>query len=92
MKGARTHVPLGAATKGLRDQILLRHAALGPGGGPSRCQVTTLRKAKVIFPTRDAAGLAEWELAQLGALRQSVYGCGDHFHLSKLGAGPEVER
>lgn len=92
MRATRGHVPLGDATKALRDEVLRRHAVLGAGGGPSRCHANPLRKAKVVFPSRRAAVLAEWELAQLGALRQSVYGCGDHFHLSKLGAGPEVER
>jgi hypothetical protein len=84
-------IPLGAQTSALRNAILHRYALLGPGGGLSRCQSSPARKAKVIFPTRRAALRAEEELAQVGALRQSVYPCGEHFHLTKLRLGPEVQ-
>jgi hypothetical protein len=93
MKGRRTHTPLWAETSALRDEILRRHAVLGRGGQLSRCEVHPGRKRKVTFRTWRAAVRAEEELAQVGALRQSVHECGDHFHLTKLrGTAPEEGR
>ena len=80
---------LGAQTADLRDEIMRRYAFLGPGGHPSRCHLP--RRPKVSFPTREAADLAERELALVGGLRQSAYQCRDHFHLTKRLA-PEVTR
>ena len=72
----------------LREEIIARHARLGPNGYPSRCagSATGGGRPKVVFSTMAAAAQAERELTDLTySLRQDVYPCayGAHFHLTK---------
>jgi hypothetical protein len=82
--------PIDRAAAEEREQILTRHARVGPNGRPSRChpiaEAGPDAKRKVIFPSKRAAERAEQALANLfGALRQTVYPCpyGDHWHLTR---------
>ena len=77
------HPPIAFATADLRAAILRQHARLGPSGRPSRCHPGPGRQQKVIFPSRTAAANAEADLAAIGCLRQGVYACRGHFHLTK---------
>lgn len=72
----------------LREEIIVRHARVGPNGRPSRCaaSATAGGRPKVIFPTMAAAATAEQELTERTfSVRQTAYPCpyGPHFHLTK---------
>jgi hypothetical protein len=65
-----------------RRSILDEHALLDARGKPMLCLVR-IGKAKVIYPTWDAAELARYKLMEHhGTAIESTYSCqfGDHFH------------